>query len=669
MFLLKFNFYNFTFNRNNNFFYLTESAIMNSKEKLNTAARIGDFDTFKTLLSAFLPQFPTSARLDILTQFLTSFNSPKLFLMSVMGTRDQGYWKAGTKDIVHLIINEMLKLGSVETVASRILAVAIVCANIDVVKFFYVNQKLPINYLVTKDMTGLHVAVWKNRKEIVSFFFSQKADVNTKKADGVSILHTAVSAFPERELMTVSLLLGRGANVNCVTKNLMTPLHAAISKGNLMYVKILLEFGANLYDSSSGETPFHYAVELGKLEIVRYLAQNNNVNCKDKNNRTPLHKAAELNNVKMIEILLHNGANPEVKSTRGEQALHVAIAHGHLESVVCLLERKINVNAKCEDGQTALHMAVEKNHLQIVDKLMASKPQVNCTNEKDETPLLIATRNNNFKIAACLLKHGARVNVADQDSMTPLHWVCKNGDMKMFKLILSCKKSVLVESEDINTPLYLAAKHNKLGIVEELLDLGADVNAQNSEGETPIFGAASNLNVEVVSKLLEYNANINLHPRRGTTLFTIAELSTAGYQSKKYYKEDYSTRKQQFDQVLVKHVVKLMSMKSNVKVEYLNVIGQNESLEKLRGQCEREISRMKKGKIVADITLFDFFAKSVNQLKPFYEMQSDCIIRALESKECKREFPIYGDLMCNHFKHNLKMFAKTKSKKDDLTSF
>ncbi len=94
------------------------------------------------------------------------------------------------------------------------------------------------------------------------------------------------------------------AKIVMTTYDGVTPLGAAVSKGDVEAVKMFIEYGADVNEKSNGMSPLMMAARYNKVEIIKILLSNGaNLNAKDEKGFTAL-KHAELSNAKdAIQVL------------------------------------------------------------------------------------------------------------------------------------------------------------------------------------------------------------------------------------------------------------------------------------------------------------------------------------------------------------------------------
>ena len=153
----------------------------------------------------------------------------------------------------------------------------------------------------------------------------------------------------------------------------------------------------------------------------------------DDDEQTPLHTAAMTGNVEFMRVLLNRGADvdgcvkfvPEADACEcwPQTPLMAACEAGHLEAARFLVTRGANVDYCTPSGRTAFLSACFKlDNIAILSFLLDKGADVRDTEFSEygwieDCALSIAIRNNDLKTVKFLLKHGAYANmtVDEQD--------------------------------------------------------------------------------------------------------------------------------------------------------------------------------------------------------------------------------------------------------------
>ncbi len=124
---------------------------------------------------------------------------------------------------------------------------------------------------------------------------------------------------------------------------------------------------------------------------------------------TPLLFASEGGFLEVAEILLLNGANPNITSHKDEVfPLQRAASNGHFKLVELLLDNGANVNAY--DGlyrTSALMYASLNGHVDVVELLIRKGAFIDARGSRGETALFIAVSAEKEHVVEVLLKNGA----------------------------------------------------------------------------------------------------------------------------------------------------------------------------------------------------------------------------------------------------------------------
>ncbi|MFO0912708.1 MAG: ankyrin repeat domain-containing protein [Pirellulales bacterium] len=126
-----------------------------------------------------------------------------------------------------------------------------------------------------------------------------------------------------RRLEITKLLVDKGCSLEVDDGRGMTPLLAAITKGNHAIALLLIELGANVNvatrlegDGKGKMTPLHLAVHDPQV-VAALLRRNCAVNATNGRGDSPLHEAIRRRCLKSVELLVAAGADVHLKNSHG----------------------------------------------------------------------------------------------------------------------------------------------------------------------------------------------------------------------------------------------------------------------------------------------------------------------------------------------------------------
>ncbi len=237
--------------------------------------------------------------------------------------------------------------------------------------------------------------------------------------DGKILVSPLSIAVNENLLPVVKFLIGRGADVNVSAKRIkktrkvmkltdsVSPLHIASRNGSIELVQYLIECGAdiNKYEGS-GATPLYYAglrlcEEPERFEIIKLLCIHGADVNKGHTQFKPLELAVSLCYDELTDLLLHYGANPNLRCPHDLSVLNIAcklnctevikillmyganpdtedpvllisVANGNLEAVKLLLQYGADPNRRTYSGASAIYIATIGKKIDIIKELLAA---------------------------------------------------------------------------------------------------------------------------------------------------------------------------------------------------------------------------------------------------------------------------------------------------------
>lgn len=218
-------------------------------------------------------------------------------------------------------------------------------------------------------------------------------------------------------LKKIEALLNSGADINCIVDDdHNTLLHIAAMSGNIVTIKLLLYFKADVTKKNHTVLGEHTPIELVQgpenknmqvLQILEpFLEHSTNLEKKEpissssssfkENTTNPLHFAAKTGNCLTVKELISKGVDINTKDEEDRTALHYAVLLNKPEIIPLLADNKIDVNIQDQNGETPLHYAVYSNKAFIVTMLLRLGAKPDIKNHENQTPIDLAESAESF---------------------------------------------------------------------------------------------------------------------------------------------------------------------------------------------------------------------------------------------------------------------------------
>lgn len=183
-------------------------------------------------------------------------------------------------------------------------------------------------------------------------------------------LHKAAGAGNSE---TIQALIEAGAAPDYFDSLGRTPIHIAAIEGHIEAFEELVNGGHNpVIVTEVGATALHLAVERGRVTFMRSLFEKglaqSCVNLRNKDGKGPLHLAAAYPEI--VNILLENGADPNLKTSIDGTPLQYAVRKGAAESVQLLMEKGARLDIIDRYGESPLTLALAGNWAHIATLLL-----------------------------------------------------------------------------------------------------------------------------------------------------------------------------------------------------------------------------------------------------------------------------------------------------------
>lgn len=159
---------------------------------------------------------------------------------------------------------------------------------------------------------------------------------------------------------------------------------------------------------TSGYAPEEYCSNEDDIEILDLLLKNGaNPNLKVEGGNPLIVSAAEYGNAQAVELLIKYGVSPNQKSPSGDTPLTMAAKNKDDKTANVLINAGADVNAKDNEGFTPLMLAVKSKNVKLVKSLLSAGADINATSNNGDTVVSLAGTNKNINSA--LKKAGANI--------------------------------------------------------------------------------------------------------------------------------------------------------------------------------------------------------------------------------------------------------------------
>jgi ankyrin repeat protein len=315
-------------------------------------------------------------------------------------------------------------------------------------------------------------------------------------------------AVVSKDMQKLRGLVSNGVNVNVGNLIGETALLNAVRHGNLETIIFLLDHGADIELNN----PLIWAVQANRIDVVKLLiTRGARVNAANTSGRRALDEAISLKRPDIAELLLKNGANPNLTDNLfGEPVLTSVVGFLDMSGAKLLVRYKADVNARGERDMTPLMKAAAIGSAEMAEFLLASGARVNDADQSGWTALLYAVNGNRQAAMETLLKHGASITAKDNIGRSPLSIAIEKGDIENVKRLV--KGGIDKNAMNVHGAKYLqeTIRRQDFAMMNFFLEQGADPNARISpEGVTVLMNAIAAGNTEAAKRLIATNARIN----------------------------------------------------------------------------------------------------------------------------------------------------------------
>lgn len=363
------------------------------------------------------------------------------------------------------------------------------------------------NFSIEKKHYPIHIAAYKGYTPFVSLLLSAAAKMDVKAQDGSTPL---LMACQQGHINVVQLLLE--SNPTLVNDNddaEETALIIAAGAGNKSLVELLICKGANINKlTKNGVSPLFFSVQHSHEDVARLLIDNKaEINHKRKSDgATALYMAVMTKQLNMALLLVCKGGDITSKNLDGLSVQELASKQNvqmqsalkgykvfFIEEVLRLIQAELtlyNNSSPAYNWLSKLQLAIkpELNSDEFFKKLQTILKDVNDANYiaaggqlKKLKSNIIEEMNRYNKFKTIELQPPNLIKLLNEPEIT-LPIAIQKGLYEKVKMLVNKENIDMLVDEDNNTPLLLALKLGFYIIAQFLVANGATVHKENKQG-------------------------------------------------------------------------------------------------------------------------------------------------------------------------------------------
>jgi ankyrin repeat protein len=240
----------------------------------------------------------------------------------------------------------------------------------------------------------------------------------------------------------------------------------------------------------------------------------------------PLAWAVDAQSIPLVQLLLEQGAKPDVHSSDSQSSsllsssslsfsslnfspLVVACSRGDAAIVEALLDAGAKVNRTTATGVSPLALCAGNSSLPVVKRLLELGAHLEAADDTGQTPLMWAAAKGQVETIQYLLARGANVNRKTQAGFTPLFFSIKSGNPQAPVVVLEGGGDADYLAPDGTSAVQLAMYQQQFEFAALLIKRGVDLQAFDRNGNQLLHAAILNQQTGLVNLLLAQGASPN----------------------------------------------------------------------------------------------------------------------------------------------------------------
>lgn len=370
--------------------------------------------------------------------------------------------------------------------------------------FFFPPKRIenfPLNINFDKGSSPIHFAAAIGDVKAIDLFIKYKSNLNIKDGIGATPLH--VASF-YGHLDCAKLLFNPKTKINEGTKTKKslvfydaesTPLHAALSSGNITLVEWLIDKGADIHSKTKfGCDAYFFAARSGNPQAIQLLTKLGlNIPAVGVYGNFPLKEAVLKNSYESVVMLLDLGS--PIMEPQGHQApLAEAINNNYLEIRNILIKH----GAKPFDYKNDIAAAARNNDTTYIKEYYDAKKDIN-TIKDEATALMAAAAHGRVEAVKLLLSLGADINI--NTNGTALHYALDNEEYEIALILLDHDIDCSLVNGNGNSVLFKmvsSKRPDRITICKKMISLGANPHSKSKHGVSAYSFAQTTEDTELI---------------------------------------------------------------------------------------------------------------------------------------------------------------------------
>jgi ankyrin repeat protein len=331
-----------------------------------------------------------------------------------------------------------------------------------------------VNIIDIRGDVPLFYAIKFNNHSAIIELFKFNADVNYKNKNNINSLHLAIS---KKDIVIVKMILKYINNPNIRTIKGLSALHYASKFELYDVIKLLIEnkCDINISDFESNYTPIFTSIIFNKTAINKLFIDNNaDVSHQDYMGNTPMHYIISNGDIEMLDYIMSKyniipkyknlditipekifGIDTNLSNIDGHTFVHLMLIHykSDYEKYLYKILPNTDLNNQDNNGNSILHYISIKHLWNVYSEILKnSKLNVYITNKNNKTPLDIL-HISEFNMAIDIVSISYYNYLKKYPSKWDLEWKnkCSNEDNK--SCIEYIKNDIL--KNKVSAPIYI----------------------------------------------------------------------------------------------------------------------------------------------------------------------------------------------------------------------